>query len=181
MRVSRTPPSCWARWTLVVCDLLGCVQTVVSSIVNLVTDSLQRTCTGTVIVKLTGSVWEQGSEGDGGVTGSGTSGDRDQVTAGYSSTSEGLQRVTGSWGNIDGTGSNTDTFQGDLDDNLDTPVYGDNVHFGPAGIGLLIMGFLVLGCKHFSPSFDMFLSKNMAKEIKGLGVQLKSVFLARIF
>jgi hypothetical protein len=42
----------------------------------------------------------------------------------------------------------------------------DNVHFGPAGIGLLIMGFLVLGCKCFNPTFDMCLSNNMAKEIK---------------
>ncbi|XP_036060809.1 desmoglein-1 isoform X2 [Onychomys torridus] len=60
-------------------------------------DSLQRTCTGTVIIDLSGSGW-----------------------------------VTSTEQNTEGGG---------------TP--GDNVHFGPAGIGLLIMGFLVLGLVPF--------------------------------
>ncbi|XP_029417341.1 desmoglein-1 isoform X3 [Nannospalax galili] len=63
-------------------------------------DSLQRTCTGTVIVDLDGSGW---------VTETNTDGDRQPNT-------------------------------------LTTA---DNVHFGPAGIGLLIMGFLVLGLVPF--------------------------------
>lgn len=139
-----------------------------ASPVNLVTDSLQRTCTGTIVIELSGTGWVTGSESGGSSSGSGD--DRDRVTNGYQGTSstENPQRVTGSWGGsgIDGTRPNTNPFQGDPDETLETPLYGDNVHFGPAGIGLLIMGFLVLGCKCFNPTFDMCLSNNMAKEIK---------------
>ncbi|EDK96946.1 desmoglein-1-alpha preproprotein [Mus musculus] len=114
-------------------------------------DSLQRTCTGTIVIELSGTGWVTGSESGGSSSGSGD--DRDRVTNGYQGTSstENPQRVTGSWGGsgIDGTRPNTNPFQGDPDETLETPLYGDNVHFGPAGIGLLIMGFLVLGLVPF--------------------------------
>lgn len=144
---------------------------VVSSTVNLVTDSLQRTCTGTIVIELSGTGWVPGSDGGGSSSGSG--GNRDPVTNGYQGTSTvGPQRVTGSGGvTSSGGGSgvnNTPGRQNPLDEPEPEPfdITEDNVHFGPAGIGLLIMGFLVLGCKCFNPTFDMCLSNNMAKEIK---------------
>uniref|UniRef100_A0A8C5LM51 Cadherin domain-containing protein n=1 Tax=Jaculus jaculus TaxID=51337 RepID=A0A8C5LM51_JACJA len=88
-------------------------------------DALQRTCTGTVIIDLDGSGWGPGSETNttsGDSSGSGTSG---------SSSGNG---GSGTYDNTDGT---------------DRQVLSDNVHFGPAGIGLLIMGFLVLGLVPF--------------------------------
>ena len=143
-----------------------------ASPVNLVTDSLQRTCTGTIVIELSGTGWVTGSESGGSSSGSGD--DRDRVTNGYQGTSstENPQRVTGSWGvTSSGGGSgvnNTPGRQNPLDEPEPEPfdITEDNVHFGPAGIGLLIMGFLVLGCKCFNPTFDMCLSNNMAKEIK---------------
>ncbi|XP_032741939.1 desmoglein-1 isoform X3 [Rattus rattus] len=77
-------------------------------------DSLQRTCTGTIIIELDGTGWETGGGGD--------------------TSTEEPQRST-----LPRDIDNTDTFQ----------AYEDNVHFGPAGIGLLIMGFLVLGLVPF--------------------------------
>ncbi|XP_028630636.1 desmoglein-1 [Grammomys surdaster] len=103
-------------------------------------DSLQRTCTGTIIVQLSGSVWEKDQGGgkdreDGQVTDG-------RVTGDYQRTStEDPRRTTI---REDPYGPNTDSYQ-----NPDIPAYGDNVHFGPAGIGLLIMGFLVLGLVPF--------------------------------
>lgn len=135
---------------------------------NLVTDSLQRTCTGTIIVQLRGSVWDESERGNGQVTTASTE-DPQRTTRG--GVYEGSTTI--------GRGVSDGTYQGGPDEPLETPLYGDNVHFGPAGIGLLIMGFLVLGCKRFNPSSDMCLSKNVAKEISP-GVQLNTVCLARI-
>ncbi|XP_062932889.1 desmoglein-1 [Cynocephalus volans] len=82
-------------------------------------DALQRTCTGTVIIDLNGSGWENGSE---------------------TSTSSGAGPSTDTSTSNGQSGAVSGNYQG-------TPVetlLSDNVHFGPAGIGLLIMGFLVL-------------------------------------
>ncbi|XP_032741936.1 desmoglein-1 isoform X1 [Rattus rattus] len=96
-------------------------------------DSLQRTCTGTIIIELDGTGWETGGGGGGSSGGGGGGGSG--VTNGYKDTStEEPQRST-----LPRDIDNTDTFQ----------AYEDNVHFGPAGIGLLIMGFLVLGLVPF--------------------------------
>ncbi|XP_069324246.1 desmoglein-1 [Eulemur rufifrons] len=110
-------------------------------------DALQRTCTGTINIDLQG--WE----------------DRDNnVSTGTSST--GTIDTTGNGNNINGGGSTSsdyDTWSGSVTTNPqyinptpngardDTSNSGmsDNVHFGPAGIGLLIMGFLVLGLVPF--------------------------------
>lgn len=136
---------------------------------NLVTDSLQRTCTGTIVVQLSGSVWEPDTNGNGSGSGSGSGGDREpgepgQVTnPNQVTSSEGPQPTTGT---LQGGQYSTPFRQNPEDPEVvETSLY-DNVHLGPAGIGLLIMGFLVLGCKHFNPSFDISLSEIMAKETK---------------
>ncbi|KAM8783995.1 desmoglein-1 [Rhynchonycteris naso] len=93
-------------------------------------DGLQRTCTGTVIIDLDGSGWEtEISTKENNVNG----GDTTEPTT----------------DNFDNAESTTNTL--DNGDDFDTsqqeghvPLFPDNVHFGPAGIGLLIMGFLVL-------------------------------------
>ncbi|XP_032323063.1 desmoglein-1 [Camelus ferus] len=107
-------------------------------------DSLQRTCTGTININLDGSGWEE---------------DREQSTTGGEiinggSTSTSTNDVTSSDEtnintNAENAGSSaTNTFDGE-----GTDVYRhrlrDNVHFGPAGIGLLILGFLILGLVPF--------------------------------
>ncbi|XP_036888353.1 desmoglein-1-like [Sturnira hondurensis] len=94
-------------------------------------DALQRTCTGTIIMDLEGDGWE--------VNESTTS-----VTLTLTPTYQGeitISRQTGTFDFNDGTVPN-EPFEG-------VPLFPDNVHFGPAGIGLLIMGFLVLGLVPF--------------------------------
>lgn len=135
------------------------------STVNLVTDHLQRTCTGTIIIELSGSGYEtntQDNSGGGSSTGgtTGGSGSSGSGTGGNTSTEE-TQVTTGSWNNGNNGGGDDDTYN----NGEERQVTGDNVHLGPAGIGLLVMGFLILGCKCFNTSFGMGLSKKMGKEI----------------
>ncbi|XP_006920067.1 desmoglein-1 [Pteropus alecto] len=94
-------------------------------------DALQRTCTGTIVIDLDGSGW---------VTETNT---KDNTSGGVT----------------DATSKDVHTNAVDvttIDESLITEDNGnvprnpfDNVHFGPAGIGLLIMGFLVLGLVPF--------------------------------
>ncbi|XP_057555315.1 desmoglein-1 [Hippopotamus amphibius kiboko] len=103
-------------------------------------DALQRTCTGTIIINLEDNGWRNGTDsggtGSGGplsttsTIGTGVTISTDVTTTTYTT----------------GIRSGTDTFgvNGPFPRNTD-----DNVHFGPAGIGLLIMGFLVLGLVPF--------------------------------
>ncbi|XP_023569854.1 desmoglein-1 [Octodon degus] len=127
-------------------------------------DSLQRTCTGTINIDLQGSGWERegggGGDGGGGSTtteegGTSTSSGTDsgtvpstggQDTGGATGTSE-----EGITPNEDDTGKGTQTNDnGNKDTNQNSGGPGsDNVHFGPAGIGLLVMGFLILGLVPF--------------------------------
>ncbi|XP_046942963.1 desmoglein-1 isoform X2 [Lynx rufus] len=101
-------------------------------------DTLQRTCTGTININLDGSGWEENNKSNQGTTteGGDTGGDTSTNTADKTSTDY------GGGTNIDG--NTYDQTGGDYQRN---PL--DNVHFGPAGIGLLIMGFLVLGLVPF--------------------------------
>lgn len=74
-----------------------------------------------------------------------------------------------------GAGIGTNTLAvGTNDYNVDHPdIYqtgGDNVHFGPAGIGLLIMGFLVLGCKYLNSPVFMCPSKKTREAISFLSL-----------
>lgn len=134
------------------------------STVNLVTDHLQRTCTGTIIIELSGSGYEtstqdnaSGGDNTGGTTGgSGSSG---SGTSENTSTEE--TQVSTGLNNGNNGGGDEDTY----DNGEERQRTGDNVHLGPAGIGLLVMGFLILGCKCFNTSFGMGLSKKMGKEI----------------
>lgn len=140
------------------------------STVNLVTDHLQRTCTGTIIIELSGSGYEtntQDNSGGGSSTGgtTGGSGSSGSGTSGNTSTEE-TQVTTGSWGNGDNGAGGDNNYNNEDDGTVERqPTPGDNVHLGPAGIGLLVMGFLILGCKCFNTSFGMGLSKKMGKEI----------------
>ncbi|XP_053769312.1 desmoglein-1-like [Desmodus rotundus] len=79
-------------------------------------DALQRTCTGTIIVNLEGGGWK----GPESTTIRVIDRDKPELTT-------------------------VDTFKNTVGIETRLPVIRDNVHFGPAGIGLLIMGFLVLG------------------------------------
>ncbi|XP_035317477.1 LOW QUALITY PROTEIN: desmoglein-1-gamma isoform X1 [Cricetulus griseus] len=107
-------------------------------------DNLQRTCTGTVIIDLDGSGWvtstDTNTSGGGGSTGGG--GSAGSGTSENTSTEE-TQVTTGSWEN----GNNG--YDGNDGDGSDRQRGGDNVHLGPAGIGLLVMGFLILGLVPF--------------------------------
>lgn len=105
---------------------------------NLATDSLQRTCTGTVIIDLDGSGWTTTTGGDT----SSTSTDIGTNTQGRGDTTTDTGEITSTNGPYVNTGDYTNGGDG-----AEKQALPDNVHFGPAGIGLLIMGFLVLGCK----------------------------------
>ncbi|XP_015337945.1 desmoglein-1 [Marmota marmota marmota] len=132
-------------------------------------DSLQRTCTGTVIIDLQGSGWTTSNE-DGGTSGGSSSGG-DGGTSTSSDTGSNTETSTGTDNNQGREDTSTNTNEnGSTDsgtpntqgnDNGQSTEYlpnentggrgipSDNVHFGPAGIGLLIMGFLVLGLVPF--------------------------------
>nr|XP_035952592.1 desmoglein-1 [Halichoerus grypus] len=113
-------------------------------------DTLQRTCTGTIYIDLQGSGWVDQEKVTGGDTSPGSS----------VSTSGGTETTSGS-STENMNGGDTSTKVGDKTStvyDLETQTGGtiseglhfsDNVHFGPAGIGLLIMGFLVLGLVPF--------------------------------
>ncbi|XP_055994195.1 desmoglein-1 [Sorex fumeus] len=103
-------------------------------------DNLQRTCTGTIIIDLDGSGWVEDRETNGGNT-NGENMNNGSTTGGSdieTNTEAGGGDIGGTTGTL-GTGEGTIYQQGTA----------DNVHFGPAGIGLLIMGFLVLGLVPF--------------------------------
>ncbi|XP_020848247.1 desmoglein-1 [Phascolarctos cinereus] len=106
-------------------------------------DTLQRTCTGTIILDM--------KDLEDLKTGTDTNGPGDNNGGGTDD------------GSRDNTGETSTNHQEDITTNnydiTSTSGYangngvegypGDNVHFGPAGIGLLIMGFLVLGLVPF--------------------------------
>lgn len=133
----------------------------ITSILNLVTDALQRTCTGTIVIDLEGSGWPETSTKDstpGVVTDtipSETSNTDIDITTNEESDKENGGGGGGGGGSGGGGGGGTDTWAHNPS---------DNVHFGPAGIGLLIMGFLVLGCKYFnSPIYMCYPKKSMER------------------
>uniref|UniRef100_A0A8C2R6I3 Cadherin domain-containing protein n=1 Tax=Capra hircus TaxID=9925 RepID=A0A8C2R6I3_CAPHI len=98
-----------------------------------------KTCTGTIIIDLENGGWET---------------DRTNLN-GSTTTEYGLtSRHVATNGYTTGVGIDKNTYAGDTNGYAggQPGVYqplGDNVHFGPAGIGLLIMGFLVLGLVPF--------------------------------
>lgn len=113
---------------------------------NVITDALQRTCTGTINIDI------QNVDGD----------DRTNTQANTTDTNTGREESTSS------TNYETSTIYA-VSQQVDStpyqngeqvPLFADNVHFGPAGIGLLIMGFLVLGCEYFSKSYVYVYPKN---------------------
>ncbi|XP_012870262.1 PREDICTED: desmoglein-1 [Dipodomys ordii] len=125
-------------------------------------DSLQRTCTGTVVIDLNGSGWASGqsnsqtntntpstnNQAGGGETGGGETtgggGNRGDVTTNENDVTPSDDSYNEPNDNNNGNSyeTNTGSYQGEGG-------LSDNVHFGPAGIGLLIMGFLVLGLVPF--------------------------------
>ncbi|XP_004742933.1 desmoglein-1 [Mustela putorius furo] len=129
-------------------------------------DNLQRTCTGTINIDLQGSGWAEKDINSG--TNSGTSGGSEGTSGGSEGTSGGSEGTSGgSEGTSGGSGSTGGSSTENMEGGGETSTeYGtetqtmeggegvganlsDNVHFGPAGIGLLIMGFLVLGLVPF--------------------------------
>lgn len=142
------------------------------STVNLVTDNLQRTCTGTIIVELSGSGYDETDTQDNSSSGSNTGSSTESgSSSGSGSSSEGgtnentsteETQVTTESMNSNNNNGGGESYDGDIDKQTTT---GDNVHLGPAGIGLLVMGFLILGCKCSNTSFGVGLSKKMGKEI----------------
>ncbi|XP_043849644.1 desmoglein-1 [Dromiciops gliroides] len=116
-------------------------------------DTLQRTCTGTIILDLTelgGGVTEpiNGGGGTGTSDGSNTN-SFGPGTNGGSNT--GMPREPVSENPEENGNTHTDyplTYN-TVDYNPPRPPFGDNIHLGPAGIGLLVMGFLVLGLVPF--------------------------------
>ncbi|XP_022351654.1 desmoglein-1 [Enhydra lutris kenyoni] len=115
-------------------------------------DTLQRTCTGTINIDLQGSGWAENGKDTG--TNPGTSGGSEGPSGGSGSTDESTtDNMNGGGGTSTDTGDKTSTEYGTGTEALGDGNLGanlsDNVHFGPAGIGLLIMGFLVLGLVPF--------------------------------
>ncbi|XP_003924808.1 desmoglein-1 [Saimiri boliviensis] len=98
-------------------------------------DDLQRTCTGTININMEGFDFSHS----------------DTTTNAGGNTDDNTNTNTGS--NTNASRDDTSTQQGSNTNTLEGPngiaVISDNVHFGPAGIGLLIMGFLVLGLVPF--------------------------------
>ncbi|XP_054439822.1 desmoglein-1-like [Pteronotus mesoamericanus] len=99
-------------------------------------DALQRTCTGTIIIDLEGSGWEQSQ-----IMTTGGPGYQGKPTT------SGLTNEEYDHTSDDGYGETSN--QGGTGDLSGVPIIADNVHLGPAGIGLLVMGFLVLGLVPF--------------------------------
>uniref|UniRef100_A0A4X2K2M6 Cadherin domain-containing protein n=1 Tax=Vombatus ursinus TaxID=29139 RepID=A0A4X2K2M6_VOMUR len=100
-------------------------------------DTLQRTCTGMIILDMTDlEHLKPGTTTNEDKNTGGTNGERQNGTPTDGSSTIGGEITTSNYG----IGS---TVNGDRD------IIGDNIHFGPAGIGLLIMGFLVLGLVPF--------------------------------
>ncbi|NP_001002939.1 desmoglein-1 precursor [Canis lupus familiaris] len=116
-------------------------------------DALQRTCTGTINIDLQGSGWEKDSEKVTSSQNSGSStGDSSGGTGGggRENPSEGDTTTnTGGKTSTDYEDGETQTQSNNNHQELGSNNLSDNVHFGPAGIGLLIMGFLVLGLVPF--------------------------------
>ncbi|XP_006899614.1 PREDICTED: desmoglein-1 isoform X2 [Elephantulus edwardii] len=98
-------------------------------------DAAQRTCTGTIVIEFDGS----GGGGSGTEGGGGGGGD--------TSTSSNGDYTSTDYSNNDGSNSGYDNNENAGGADRQNPE--DNVHFGGAGIGLLIMGFLVLGLVPF--------------------------------
>ena len=127
---------------------------------NIITDNLQRTCTGTININIQSS-------------------DKDDRTNTESNTE--ITTNTGRQESTSSTNYDTSTIS-TVSSQVFTPAPGngvrelsDNVHFGPAGIGLLIMGFLVLGCKYLSNPMYMCPPKNA-----GGGVKFSDSLIKRI-
>ncbi|XP_039110381.1 desmoglein-1 [Hyaena hyaena] len=111
-------------------------------------DNLQRTCTGTININLDGSGWKTDDKSNTETTtgGSGSSGgDGSGGTGGYDTSTNTDDKTSTDYGG--GTNINTNT--NSEGEGSTYQFLSDNVHFGPAGIGLLIMGFLVLGLVPF--------------------------------
>lgn len=117
----------------------------------LVTDSLHRTCTGTIIIDIEGfgGPGTQSSTDGSTNTNTGTHSDGTKTTEDV--TTPDIYAQTSTPNDLSGgrtTGGGREPY-------VNGRTFSDNVHFGPAGIGLLIMGFLVLGCKYFNNSVYM--------------------------
>uniref|UniRef100_A0A673U804 Desmoglein-1 n=1 Tax=Suricata suricatta TaxID=37032 RepID=A0A673U804_SURSU len=103
-------------------------------------DNLQRTCTGTININLEGSGWPTGNKDNEGTTTD--SGGGSSASGGGDTSTNTVDKTSTDYNTDTNTGSGTYDEQGGR-------TLSDNVHFGPAGIGLLIMGFLVLGLVPF--------------------------------